>query len=163
MLDTRGVIDAIFTDAATGDVDKVMRWWAEDGVLEDVTLARAFEGSAQIRAYLEMYYAALPDVVYEPIRLVVSGPTALVEWAQTAVVSGSFDGVEADGRELFLHAVDVFHVEQGLIQHEVSWYGDGWLRQRLIGGVDGSDSVPPLALPVTPGPYGPSGQRFPGP
>lgn len=155
-LDTRQVIDAIFADAATGDVDRVLRWWAPDGILEDVTLARAFHGHAEIGPYLEMYYAALPDVTYAPIRLVVSGATAVVEWAQPAVVAGAFDRVEATGRRLFLHALDLFHVEGGLIRHEVSWYGDGWLRQRLDGSA--ATDAPP-ELPVTP-PVGPSGLRF---
>ena len=39
-MDTRAVIEAIFAEAATGDLDGVMRWWAPDGILEDVTLAR---------------------------------------------------------------------------------------------------------------------------
>ncbi|MFI7588385.1 nuclear transport factor 2 family protein [Spongisporangium articulatum] len=153
-LGTREVIDAIFADAATGDVADVMRWWHPDGVLEDVTLARAYRGHDEIADYLTMYYAALPDVVYEPVRLVVEGPTAVVEWAQPAVVSGTFDGVPADGRRLYLHAVDVFHVVDGLIVHESSWYGDGWLRQRLEGA-----TMLPDPLPLTPPAAGP-GVRF---
>ena len=83
MLDTGQVIDGIFAAASTGDLGEVMSWWAADGVLEDVTLAQAFTGTAEIREYLEMYFGALlPDVRYEPIRVVISGPTAVVEWAR---------------------------------------------------------------------------------
>ena len=142
---TREVIDGIFADAANGDLEAVLRWWHDDGTLEDVTLAQAFVGKPALRDYLDMYYRALPEVVYEPIRLIVSGQTAMVEWMQTARISGSFDGVEADGREIVLHAMDVFHVVDGLIVHEVSWYGDGWLRRRL----DGEPGLPP-ALELTP-------------
>jgi ketosteroid isomerase-like protein len=155
LLSTGEVIDGIFADAATGDLDRVMSWWAEDGVLEDVTIGQAFSGHAAIREYLEMYFSALPDLRYEPIRLLVSGPTAMVEWSQRTRVVRPFDGVTpAPGTELSLHAVDVFHVVEGKVAHEVSWYGDGWLRQRLTGtpGLPG-------ALPVTP-PVGPDGRRF---
>jgi ketosteroid isomerase-like protein len=151
---TRDVIDGIFADAATGDLEAVLRWWHDDGTLEDVTLAQAFVGKPALRAYLDMYYRALPEVRYEPIRLLVSGDTAMVEWMQTARVSGVFDGVEADGREVVLHAMDVFHVVDGLIVHEVSWYGDGWLRQRL----EGVAGLPP-ALDLTP-PLAADGTRF---
>lgn len=91
MLNTREVIDALFAAAATGDLNEVMRWWAPDGVLEDITIARAFRGHDEIREYLEMYYGALPDVTYEPIRLVIDGPAAVVEWAQPAVIAAPFD------------------------------------------------------------------------
>ena len=53
MLDTEDVIRGIFGVAATGDLDAVMRWWAPDGILEDVTMARAFRGHQEIRPYLD--------------------------------------------------------------------------------------------------------------
>lgn len=155
MLDTRGVIDAIFGEAATSDLDGVLRWWAPDGILEDVTLARAFRGHAEIRPYLEMYFSALPDITFEPIRLIVDGPTAVVEWAQATRVAAPLDDTPSTGREVFLRAVDVFHITGGLVQHETSWYGDGWLRQRL-GDAGGK---PPAPLPLTP-PLAASGARF---
>jgi ketosteroid isomerase-like protein len=155
VLSTGEVIDGIFADAATGDLDRVMSWWAEDGVLEDVTIGQAFSGHAAIREYLDMYFTALPDLRYEPIRLLVSGPTAMVEWSQRTRVVRPFDGVTpSPGTEISLHAVDVFHVVDGLVAHEVSWYGDGWLRQRLTG-----TAGLPDALPVTP-PVRPDGRRF---
>ncbi len=136
MLTTREVIDGIFGAAATGDLDAVMRWWDVDGVLEDITIARAFHGHDEIRRYLDMYYRALPDVTYEPIRLIIAGPSAVVEWAQPAVIAAPFDGTPSTGREVFLRAVDIFHITGGLVRHESSWYGDGWLRQRLGEGAD---------------------------
>jgi uncharacterized protein (TIGR02246 family) len=133
-MDTRAVIDGIFGEAANGDLDGVMRWWAHDGVLEDVTLAQAFRGHDAIREYLDMYFAAMPEVTYTPQRVVIDGPTAVIEWAQEATFAAPLDGVDCTGRSIFLRAVDIFHIAHGLVQHEVSWYGDGWLRTRLEGG-----------------------------
>jgi steroid delta-isomerase-like uncharacterized protein len=147
-LTTREVIDGIFADAATGDLERVLAWWADDGILEDVTIAQAFVGKEQLRSYLRWYFTALPEVRYEPIRLVIEGNTAMVEWQQTTRVLDTFDGVAPSGVELNIHAIDVFHVREGLVRHEVSWYGDGWFRQRLenVAGVE----LPP-ALALTPG------------
>jgi ketosteroid isomerase-like protein len=141
-LTTREVIDGIFAEAATGNLDGVMRWWAPDGVLEDVTIAQAFRGQDEIRAYLGMYDRAFPEVTYTPVRLAVDGPTAVVEWAQEAAIAAPFDGTDSAGRSVFLRAVDIFHVADGLVRHEASWYGDGWLRTRLEGG----DAPAPLRL-----------------
>lgn len=156
MLSTREVIDGIFGEAAAGDLDGVMRWWATDGILEDITIAQAFSGHHEIRRYLDMYYRALPEVIYTPIRLVIDGPTAVVEWAQPAVIAAEFDGIPSAGASVFLRAVDIFHVADGLVQHESSWYGDGWLRQRLGGG---AGQGPPPPLPLTP-PLSAGGSRF---
>jgi hypothetical protein len=147
-LTTSQVIDGIFADAATGDLERVLHWWADDGTLEDVSIAKAFVGKPAIRDYLRWYFAAMPELRYEPIRLVVSGPTAMVEWMQTTPVVDTFDGVTpAPGTTLQLHAIDVFHVTHGLVEHEVSWYGDGWLRQRLDGTTPPGTPPP---LPLTP-------------
>jgi hypothetical protein len=155
MLDTEGVIEGIFAEAATGDLEGVMRWWAPDGILEDITIAQAFRGHDEIRPYLQMYYQALPDITFEPLRLVVSGPTAVVEWAQPSVIAAPFDGTPSVGTKVFLRAVDIFHISDGLVQHESSWYGDGWLRQRL----DPRGGPPPVPLPLTP-PQAGQGARF---
>lgn len=156
-LSTGQVIDGIFADAATGDLERVLSWWADDGTLEDVSIAQAFVGKPAIREYLRWYFAAMPGLRYEPIRLVISGPTAVVEWMQTTPVVAPFDGVTPpEGTMLALHAIDVFHVADGLIAHEVSWYGDGWLRQRLQGT---APSGTPTTLPLTPGLARP-GARF---
>jgi steroid delta-isomerase-like uncharacterized protein len=158
-LSTRQVIEGIFADAATGDLERVLRWWAEDGILEDVTTARAFVGKDELREYLRWYFKALPDVRYQPIRLVIDGYTAIVEWQQTAQVVDVFDGVAPSGVEMNIHALDMFHVRDGLVQHEVSWYGDGWFHQRLEGAI--KMEVPP-PLPVTP-PVRDDGTRFESP
>jgi len=158
-LTTREVIDGIFADAATGDLERVLCWWADDGILEDVTLARAFVGKDELRPYLRWYFKALPDIRYKPIRLVIDGYTAVVEWQQSAPVVDVFDGVVPSGVEMNFHALDMFHVRDGLVRHEVSWYGDGWFRQRLEGA---SDATIPQSLPVTP-PLRDDGTRFESP
>jgi hypothetical protein len=60
-------------------------------------------------------------------------------------------------RQISLPArVDIFRITDGLVHHESSRYGDGWLRQRLG---DHADWLPPTALPVTP-PVTGTGRRF---
>ena len=100
-------------------------------MLDDVSLAQRIAGKAALRSYLDMYYGAFPDLDFKPKLLIVDGPWALVEWAEICHLSGPFDGIPADGRELLLRAVDLFEVRDGLVAHESGWYGDGYLRDRL--------------------------------
>ena len=139
--ETRAVIDRLFAAAATGDTERVLEWWANDGVLDDVTIARRFSGHAEMRAYLDEYYRAFPDITFAPSLLIVDGPWALVEWAESCHFVAPFDGIEPDGRPLQIRAVDLFEIGDGVVQHESSWYGDGWFRQRL-------ESPDPSALPA---------------
>jgi steroid delta-isomerase-like uncharacterized protein len=145
--ETRHVISQLFAAAATGRTEDVLRWWADDGVLDDVTIARRVSGKAELRDYLDMYYRALPDLQFAPRRMLVDGPWALVEWAETCHLAAPFDGVAGDGRELRLRAVDMFEVRDGRVTRESGWYGDGWFRDRIEGPVDGLP--PPLPYAET--------------
>ena len=78
-----------------------------------------------------MYYRAFPDLDFTPARVVVDGPHAAVEWAETFHFREDFDGIAADGREVRVRALDVFEIRDGLVVHESGWYGDAWLRRRL--------------------------------
>jgi hypothetical protein len=75
--------------------------------------------------------------------------------ARSSVVAAPPDGAPGTGLELFVRAVDIFHIAGDLVRHESSWFGDGWLRQRLGGG--GAPPRPPLLL--TP-PLAADGKRF---
>jgi predicted ester cyclase len=129
--ETRAVIDRLFAEAETGNTERVLRWWAPAGVLDDVTIARRYTSHAELGPYLDMYYKAFPDLTFKPSLLIVDGPWALVQWAETCHFRGPFDGIQPDGRRLQIRAVDTFVVENELVQAESSWYGDGWFRARL--------------------------------
>ena len=70
-LTTLAVIDGIFAAAATGVLEDVLAWWADDGVLDDITLTRAFSGKDELRPYLDWYFKALPDLDFTPARVLV--------------------------------------------------------------------------------------------
>jgi len=114
---TQAVVDGIFTAAATGVLEDVLAWWADDGVLEDVTLARAFTGKTELLPYLDWYFKALPDLNFTPARILVDGPHAAVEWAQICHQTGPFDGIPGDGREFRLRALYLFEIRNGNVQH----------------------------------------------
>lgn len=146
MLSTAQVIHRLFAEAATGDVERVLSWWAPDGVLEDITIGKAYHGHAELAPYLDMYYRAFPDLDFSPLRILVDGTDAMVEWALGCTFAGRFEDIEPTGQRLFLRAVDVFHIEDGLVQHEVSWYGDWLLRARL----EAKNPALPTPLPLLP-------------
>ena len=66
--------------------------------------------------------------------LIMGGDLAGKELVPVVEQAGSwtarFRATEFTGRRVFLRAVDVFDIDSGLVRHESSWYGDGWLRQR---------------------------------
>lgn len=122
---SRAVIDGCFAAAARGDVDEVLSFWAEDGVMYDWTLDQIIRGHAELRPYLVTYFAAFPANTFTATAVIVDGATVVVEWASTAAHSGDFFGRTATGRTYELRGVDIFSVEAGKIREERSFYGSG--------------------------------------
>jgi len=145
--ESRAVIRSLFAAAAEGDTEGALRWWSDGGVLDDVTIARRIAGKDALRSYLADYYRSLPDLHFLPRHVLVDGPWAVVDWAETCHVAEAFDGVASAGRVLRLRGVDVFEIRDGVVVHESGWYGDGWFRDRLEGAAD--PSIPP-ELPLGP-------------
>ena len=71
------------------DVDAVLEFFTDDGVYEDVTVARVNRGKAEIRAFVEETFAVFPDFQVEdgPVILDPSGRYGL-EWT----MSGTHEG-----------------------------------------------------------------------
>ena len=81
---------SIATDAWNNhDVDAVLEFFTDDGVYEDVTVARVNRGKAEIRAFVEETFAVFPDfqVADGPVILDPSGRYGL-EWT----MSGTHEG-----------------------------------------------------------------------
>jgi steroid delta-isomerase-like uncharacterized protein len=73
----------------THDVDAVLEFFTDDGVYEDVTVARVNRGKAEIRAFVEETFAVFPDFHVEdgPVIIDPSGRYG-VEWT----MSGTHEG-----------------------------------------------------------------------
>jgi steroid delta-isomerase-like uncharacterized protein len=73
----------------THDVDAVLEFFTDDGVYEDVTVARVNRGKAEIRAFVEETFAVFPDFQVEdgPVIIDPSGRYG-VEWT----MSGTHEG-----------------------------------------------------------------------
>ena len=121
----------LFAAAATGDVNEVLKYWAEDGVLVDWTLGRRVEGHAELHPYLEMYFAAFPGLSFTPMNIITDDTHAVVEWEATTVHAGEFFGIPATGRSYDLQGADIFDIRDGKVQEERSFYGSGDLFDRM--------------------------------
>lgn len=121
----------LFARAGSQNLDAVLELWHPDGVLDDVTLGRTAVGKRAVADYLYEFFAALPDLSYTPQLVIREGAHGVVVWRGETRVEREFFGFPATDNRLTLHGCDVFQVEEGLIRHEWSWYGDGWLAARL--------------------------------
>jgi ketosteroid isomerase-like protein len=138
MTSTRTVLSHLFEAGGAGDLDRVLGLWHEEGVLEDMTLDMVVTGKPAVTAYLRDYFSAFPGLSYTPDEIWAAGDHGVVTWRGTAHPASSFFGIPVSANTISLRGVDLFWVRDGTVVRERSWYGDGWLFQRLIKGQAGA-------------------------
>jgi steroid delta-isomerase-like uncharacterized protein len=91
---------------------------------------RDCHGAAEIRAYFEATFAAIPDLVVEMLALVEQGDEVFVRWRLSGTQQGRLQGLEGTGRKIRLDGVDHFTLRDGKIASNFVIYDQTqWARQ----------------------------------
>ena len=131
----RGYFEAI----AKRDALAAAGFWHPDGI-DDFVSMRVLRGPAEIRAFFEQMFAALPDAEFKVTRVTADDRVAVVEWRLTGTFSGgSFEGMDATGRPIHIRGVDCVEVENGQIVKNTA-YSDGASFARQAGMLPPKDS-----------------------
>jgi steroid delta-isomerase-like uncharacterized protein len=130
-----------FEAIAAGDIDGLVPLWDERTLDVFVALGLEVVGRADLRAFFEQMFAAVPDLefVVEEI-LEVDETVAVGQWHLTGTFSGGpFQGIEPTGRRLDLRGIDVMRFDGGILRRNDIYY-DGLSFARQIGMLPSADS-----------------------
>ena len=132
----RSYLDAL--DAR--DLDKAVKFWAKDG-LERITPVGDFRAPDGLREFFGGIWAAIPDSNFEILDLVADDEHVAVRWRSAGTFCGApFQGVEPTGARIDFEGIDMFTVEDGLIQENNVYY-DGAEFARQAGLLPARDSA----------------------
>lgn len=96
-----------FETLNTHTVEPLREFWTDETVerFPDAT----YVGSAQIAAFFESLFAAVPDLRIEPLTIAEDGEHVFVQWRLTGHHTGTpFQGIEATGKRLEIDGIDHF-------------------------------------------------------
>jgi steroid delta-isomerase-like uncharacterized protein len=126
------VAQKLFAGYASRDVDAVLECWAPGGI-EKSALAGERKAPEELRDFFLEFYGAFPDAVSEIVDIIADGPKVVVVHRMHGSFSGTnFQGLRASGKYWELEAVDIFHIEGGLI-HRADVFMDNMEVARQIG------------------------------
>jgi steroid delta-isomerase-like uncharacterized protein len=114
------------------DSKRMAEHWDPQGV-EDIGPFGIFRGPDEVRAFFDELFAALPDAESVVERVVADDKAAAVQWRMRGTFSGgSFQGIDAVGKQVELRGCDVVEVENGKIVRNTA-FSDGLAFARQIG------------------------------
>lgn len=130
-----------FEAIAARDIEGLLPLWDEHTVDVFVALGLEVVGAADLRAFFEQLFAAVPDLDFA-IEEIIEGDegVAVGQWHLTGTFSGGpFQGIEPTGRRLDLRGIDVMRFDDGILLRNDVYY-DGLSFARQIGMMPPADS-----------------------
>ncbi len=111
------------------DIEEVLRFYSSQYVGEDVGQAFLLRGHEGIRAMLENYWQAFPDLQFTVTDTVIQDLRIAIVWMAEGTHQGTIMNIPSTGHRVEVRGVSIIDVEDGLIvRGQYIWDLAGMLR-----------------------------------
>jgi steroid delta-isomerase-like uncharacterized protein len=104
------------------DTEKIVSFYTDDIVYEDVALGQIKRGKEELRALDNYYFAAFPDVNFEVKSSFISGDWSASEWVMSGTHKGDMPGLPATGKRFSIRGTSVAELKEGKIKRISHYY-----------------------------------------
>lgn len=131
-INVKKVMDDYLIAWNSHDINKILSFFTEDGVYEDVAHGITNHGKKEITGYLNTSFIDFPDLKVEVKTIVANG-----EWIVFEIVTSgthahsSMPEVQATGKTFSIRAVSVFKMSKGKISRQSEYYNYATLLQQV--------------------------------
>ena len=98
---------------SAGDADRLASIFTGDCVYEDGTTGVLTRGKAELKAFADGIFAAIPDFTVELSSRFTAGPWAGMEWAMSGTHRGDLPGLPATGKPFILRGASTGSANYG--------------------------------------------------
>jgi steroid delta-isomerase-like uncharacterized protein len=114
------------------DVDKIVSFYADDCVLEDMGLGVVCHGKKELYNFIRQWYVDYPDLRFEWKSRFNAGNWVAGEWTMTGTnVHSSNPAIPATGKRFSVRGVSIIEVQEGKIKRETDYYNQLTIMQQL--------------------------------
>ena len=112
------VIEKLFAAWNSHDAGKVVAYFSEDAVYEDVTAGHISRGRAEVRKWVEGAFDVVENFKLEVVSSSFDSGRGVVEW----VWSGTDKGLLKTGKKFSVRGVSVYEIRRGKISRYKEFY-----------------------------------------
>ncbi len=129
---TAQVGKAYFAAHEQKDLETAAALFKPDGIDRLHGLAE-LRGPAEVKAYFQGLYDAIPDYHFEILEFAASGAQAACRWHVTGTFlgPGRFQGLAPTGAKLDMEGCDMLRIEEGLIAENNAYVNGAQMAQQL--------------------------------
>lgn len=125
----RGQIQDLINAWNNHDLETLVALHAADYEGRDVSQPGVIRGLSEVRAYLERYLKAFPDIELTPEDVLIDGEAVALLWQARGTHQGALMHIPATGRKVAVRGVSMITYREGKIWRGWTiWDVAGWLR-----------------------------------
>jgi len=111
------------------DIEKVLSFYSPEYIGDDVGQASLLRGHEGLRAMLENYWRAFPDLRIKVVSTLVEGNRVAIVWMAEGTHQGPIMNIPPTGHRVEVRGVSVIDVENGrVVRGQYIWDLAGMLR-----------------------------------
>jgi steroid delta-isomerase-like uncharacterized protein len=111
------------------DIEKVLSFYSPQYIADDVSQASLLRGHEGLRAMLDTYWKAFPDLEIAVTDMVIEGSRVATAWVAAGTHQGTIMNIPPTGHKVQVRGVSIIDVEHGLIvRGQYIWDLAGMLR-----------------------------------
>ena len=104
------------------DIDKLLSFYTDDFVYEDVPFGKIIHGKEEYRAFTKEFVAGAPDIKMELKSIIVSGDRFCMESIVSGTHTGNWPNLPATGKSFSSRGVSVGELRDGKIKQDTDYY-----------------------------------------
>ena len=111
------------------DIDKVLSFYSPEYVGDDVGQASLLRGHEGLRAMLQNYWSAFPDLRFKVVSTLVDGDRLAIVWVGEGTHQGTIMNIPPTRHKVEARGVSIIEVQDGLVvRGQYIWDLAGMLR-----------------------------------
>ena len=111
------------------DIEKVLSFYSPEYIGDDIGQSSLLRGHDGLRAMLETYWQAFPDLQFRVIDRLIQDSRLVVVWVAEGTHRGTIMNIPPTGHKVEVRGVSIIEVENGLIvRGQYVWDMAGMLR-----------------------------------
>jgi steroid delta-isomerase-like uncharacterized protein len=111
------------------DIEKVLSFYSPEYVGDDIGQASLLHGHDGLRAMLENYWSAFPDLRFKVVSTLVEGDRLVIVWVGEGTHQGTIMNIPPTGHKVEARGVSIIEVQNGLVvRGQYIWDLAGMLR-----------------------------------
>jgi len=111
------------------DIEKVLSFYSQEYVGDDVGQASLLRGHEGLRAILESYWGAFPDLRFKVVSTLVDGNRIAIVWVGDGTHHGTIMNIPPTGHKVTVRGVSIIDVKDKMVvSGQYIWDLAGMLR-----------------------------------